>query len=436
MLHIIWKQLRNQWKKNVWIALELLLIFCLIWYMVDYFFVLGYNKSIPSHRNIKDTYMVSLGSFSQTHPNYSEEENTQEARFENYQRIIDRIKEHPQVESVALALGPASFPALGANNSTEYRNPEDTTTVVEAQFIMFMTDEDYFKVFRHTTDHGKKAVSVSDYDWSTPGDILISRLLEEKLFPGQSAVGKTIERSYVHPDYPRDRYRVIGILDNIKFFSHLRPYGNVYIPIPFNEETFSQAFLGIRTKDHMVSSEFTASFKKEMSSKLRVGNYYLGGISSLEQMEKDTDYRSGITNDIRTRTALMIFIFINIALCVLGTFWYRANRRQEEIGVRRAMGSNTGSIWALFIAEGLLLLTIITLPAMLIEIQFIHTDLIETIGRDRRSYGDYLPDHTVARFLITNLITWLLMAIMVVLAIWYPTRSASRITPVDALRDE
>jgi ABC-type lipoprotein release transport system permease subunit len=68
--------------------------------------------------------------------------------------------------------------------------------------------------------------------------------------------------------------------------------------------------------------------------------------------------------------------------------------------------------------------------------QFVYADLIETLGRDIKSYGDYLPDHAVLRFLITNLTTWLLMAGMVTLAIWYPTRSASRIKPVDALRDE
>jgi len=404
--------------------------------MVDYFFVLGYNKSLASHRDIKNTYMINMGSFSNTHPNYVEAENTPEARFANYRRIINRIKEHPQVESVALGFGPGAFPALGANYSTEYRSASDTTSIAEAQFIQFMTEEDYFKVFRYTKDNGKTPVSISDYDWTDPSHVLISSLLAEKLFPGESAVGKTIERTYVHPDYPRDRYRIIGVIDNIKFFSYLRPMGNVYIPTPFNEHTFSQAFLGIRTKDNIPPLQFTTDFKKEMSGTLRIGNYYLGGISSLDQIETETDYRSGITNDVRTRTALLIFIFINITLCVLGTFWYRVNKRREEIGIRRAMGSNTGDIWKLFIAESLILLTIIAIPAMLIEMQFVYADLIETLGRDIKSYGDYLPDHTVLRFLITNGITWFLMAGMVTLAIWYPTRSASRIKPVDALRDE
>lgn len=436
MIYAIWKQLKNQWKKNIWISLELLLIFCLVWYMVDYFFVLGYNKSLASHRDIRNTYMISMGSFSNTHPNYSEVENTPEARLANYRRVIDRIKEHPQVESVALGFGPGSFPALGANFSTEYRSASDTTQIVEAQFVQFMVAEDYFKTFRYTRDNGKTPVSLSDYDWNDPSHVLISTLLAEKLFPGESAVGKSIERTYVHPDAPRDHYRVIGVIDNIKFFSYLRPMGNVYIPTPFNEQTFSQAFMAIRTKDDIPHLRFIADFKKAMSGTLRIGNYYLGGISSLDQVEKETDYRSGITNDVRTRTALLIFIFINITLCVLGTFWFRANKRREEIGVRRAMGSNTGDIWKLFIAEGLILLSLMVIPAMLIEVQLVYAGLIETLGQDIKSYGDYLPDRMVLRFLITNLLTWLVMAGMVTLAIWYPTRQASRVSPVDALRDE
>lgn len=436
MIYTVWKQLRNQWKKNIWISLELLLIFCLVWYMVDYFFVLGYNKSLSSHRDIRDTYMISLGSFSNTHPDYIEAENTPQARFANYRRAIDRIREHPQVESVALGSGPGSFPALGANFSTEYRSAADTAQIAEAQFVQFFTTEDYFKTFRYTRENGKIPLSLSDYDWSDPSNVLISTLLAEKLFPGQSAVGQTLERTYVEPDHPRDRYRIIGVIDNIKFFSYLRPMGNIYLPVAFNDQTFSQAFLAIRTRDHLPHRQFTADFKKTMSGTLRIGNYYLGDISSLDQIETETDYRSGITNDVRTRVALLIFIFINITLCVLGTFWFRANKRREEIGIRRAMGSDTGNIRKLFLIESLILLTLVTLPAMLIETQFVHGGLIETLGQDIKSYGDYLPDHTILRFLITNGITWLLMAAMVTLAIWYPIRQACRVKPVDALRDE
>ncbi|UQT36148.1 hypothetical protein M5E82_12060 [Parabacteroides distasonis] len=42
-----WIQLMNRWRSNVWVCVELLLAFCLAWYMVDYFFVEIYNRSLP-----------------------------------------------------------------------------------------------------------------------------------------------------------------------------------------------------------------------------------------------------------------------------------------------------------------------------------------------------------------------------------------------------
>lgn len=436
MLNSIWKQLLNRRKKNIWIVLELLLIFCLVWYIVDYFFVLGYNKSLTSHRDINNTYFIQLGNLTDTHPDYRAEENTPEAAPENFRRIINRIKEYPQIETIALAYDHSSLPGLGSFNGSTFRNAGDTTRMAEAQRIMFAPEGDYLKLFRHTTNNGKNPVSFADYNRNEPSAAVISKMLEDELFPGESAIGKTIENTYISPDYPREQYKVTGVIDNIKHFSHSRPNATIYFPMPLNEYTFRSFHITVRTKQDIPPLQFTADFKKEMSGRLKVGNYYLMNISSLVTASRETDYRAGMTNEIRTRIALMIFFFLSILLCVLGTFWQRANVRREEIGIRRALGSDAVGIGRIFVIEGLLLLTVAMLPAMLIEAQLIFVGLIDTLGQSPNSYGNYLPDRTILRFLITNGITWFLMAIVIIVAIWLPARSAGRIKPVDALRDE
>lgn len=435
MIQIIWKQLLNQRKKNIWIALELLLIFCLVWYMVDFFFVLGYNLSLTSHRDNKNTYMLQMATFSPNHPDYSETEAEPTAGLANFHRIINRLKEHPDIETVAIAPGYDSFPETGSNSETEYRELNDTTNVASAQFIRFMPEEDYLKVFHHTTDNGKKAVSVADYDWNDPSHVLVNRMMAEKLFPGQSAVGKTIERTYSAPDAPRGQYKIMGVVDDVKRLPFLRPNAMIFRTERLSEDNFAWAVIAFRTKDNKPSTQFASAFKKEMSSKLRIGNYYLQNVSAFTDMASDLSYRSGTTNTIRLRTALMVFFLASIFLCVLGTFWYRVNVRREEIGIRRALGSDVNSISWLFVVEGLLLLTLAVPVAMLIEGQFIFAGVIETLGAHYLSYGNYLPDHTILRFLITNAFAWLLMAAVMILAIWYPAHSASRIPPVEALRN-
>lgn len=436
MLNNIWKQLLNRRKKNLWIALELLLIFCLVWYIVDYFFVLGYNKSLSSHRDVSNTYFVQLGNLSDKHPDYRAEESSPEASLENFRRIINRIKDHPQIETIALAFDHSSLPGLGSFNGSTFRNAEDTARVAEAQRIMFAPEGDYLKLFRHTSDNGKKQISLTDYNWNDPSSAVISRMLEKELFPNGSAIGKTIENIWTSPDHPREQYRIIGVIDDIKHFSYLRPNATIFFPMPLNEFTFNRMQIAFRTKQDLSSLQFTADFKKEMSSQLKIGNYYLMNLSSLVRADQDTEYRAGMTNDIRLRAALMIFFFLSILLCALGTFWQRVNVRREEIGVRRALGSDAIGIGKLFIMEGLLLLTIVVPVAMIIETQLIFAGLIDTLGQSPNSYGNYLPDHTVIRFLITNCITWILMAIVIIIAIWLPARSASQLSPVDALRDE
>lgn len=436
MLKNIWIQLVNRRSKNIWLALELLLIFCLIWYIVDYFFVLGYNESLTSHRDIEETYYIQLGVLSDTHADFSTEENTPQASIDNLLRVVERLREHPDVETVALANSNVSLPSLGGFFGSEFRNAEDTNKVANVQRVMFDPKEDYLKTFRYTAGQGTKTASVADYDWSDPGAVLISQMVADQLFPGGQAIGKTIENTYLSPENPRETCRVIGVVDNIKEYSYTRPICTVYFPSPLNEQTYRDMRIAIRTKENVSGVLFASNFKKEMSSRLKIGNYYLMGVTPFSQMAKDTNYRYGITNEIRLRVGLMLFFLVSITLCVLGTFWYRVAARREEIGVRRALGADIGSIRRLFVWEGLLLLSLILLPAMLVEIPLIHAGLLDTIGQSTYSYGSYLPDHAVLRFLITNVITWLLMALIIIVAITYPGWLAGRIHPVDALRDE
>ena len=43
---------------------------------------------------------------------------------------------------------------------------------------------------------------------------------------------------------------------------------------------------------------------------------------------------------------------------------------------------------------------------------------------------------TVGRLLLVSLLTWLLLAVIITLAIWYPSRKAARLEPAEALHYE
>jgi ABC-type antimicrobial peptide transport system permease subunit len=422
MLKSIFIQILNRKRSNGWIVLELILVFSLVWYISDYFFVLNYNYSIPDGRNLKHTWQVALAEYPDIHPRYSAEANTDEALETNFARILQTIRNYPGVEVVSVS-DRYSTPVGGSYIGNSFFSVDDSTNSVSGQEISIDPKEDFFRVFGYTTDNGKTPVKTGDFDWSNPKGVVIGHSVADRLFPDGQAIGKMITRDYI----------ILGVVDNIKRFDYERPQHVYYLPFRPAPNDLKDVTISIRTSSSLADASFQEAFKKEMKSRLQVGNFYLKEVVSYSRSAAD---RKNNNYDMRVRTYLMLFFLLNILLCVMGTFWYRIQTRREEIGVRKAMGSTGRSIRNLLLAEGLCLLLIATLPAMFLEFQFVHAGLIDTLGQNDDNKGMYLPDRTMLRFLITNGITWTVMAAVVITAIWLPARKAAAMSAADALHYE
>lgn len=141
----------------------------------------------------------------------------------------------------------------------------------------------------------------------------------------------------------------------------------------------------------------------------------------------------GDVDKVNTQTVVVLFLLVNVFLGLIGTFWFRTRRRRNEIALRLAMGSTKKQIFCLLMGEGLLLLTLVALPAMLVcynvgVAEFImgHTELITT----------WPVEWSFLRFLLGSLGAWLLIALMVVTGIWFPAQQAIDIQPAEALHEE
>lgn len=141
----------------------------------------------------------------------------------------------------------------------------------------------------------------------------------------------------------------------------------------------------------------------------------------------------GLSNSRMQQRISELFLLVNVFLGLIGTFWFRTRRRRNEIALRLAMGSTKKQIFCLLMGEGLLLLTLVTLPAMIVcynvgiaEFTMGHTELITT----------WPVKWSFLRFLLGSLGAWLLIALMVVIGIWFPARQAIKIQPAEALHEE
>jgi hypothetical protein len=431
MLKSILTQILNRKRSNAWITVELLLVFILVWYMTDYFFVLNCNYHIPDYRNTDHAWQISLGEYLESYSQYRAEENTGEAREANYARILRTLQDYPGVEAVSVSFS-GSYPGSSSFEGCTFLSVDDSTRYANVQRITFNSQGDFFRVFEYSTEAGKQPVSAQDFDWTQPNGIVISRSMADALFPDSPATGKEVYRSN---DVNR-RYTVLGVVDNIKRFDYGRPQGAIYEALRLDSTNVRHARISIRANASIGEAAFGDNFKAEMTKRLQVGNFYLKSVVPYRKIVAKINADFGVDNAVRIRTYLMIFFLLNILLCVMGTFWYRISLRRSETGLRKVLGSSQKGIRNLFFTEGLCLLTIAALPAIFIEFQFVHTGLIDTLGQEGDNIGMYFPDRTALRFLVTNAITWVVMSAVIITAIWLPSRKAAAMPAAEALHYE
>ena len=429
MLKSILTQIWNRKQNNSWITIELVLVFCLIWYMTDYFFVLTYNYSIPNYRNIDHTFLIKLGKYDPDNSEYNEKEDEEKAKEANFERVLQTIQSYPGIESLSISFY-GSVPEAGSYSGTICANPNDTTAGYADSMDKYInTNFDFFRVFGYTTNNGKKQVSMHDFDWSQPNGVVISSSIEQQLYGKNSALGKEIKKG-------KELYKIVGVVDNTKRFDYQRPQHAIYTALPLSDYDTESTEIAVRSNSTYSDVIFRENLEKELNSKFPIGNFYLKNITSFKYISSQTKTIFGMVYEIQIRIYLMLFFLVNIILCIVGTFWYRVNTRREEIGIRKALGSSSSSIRNNLILEGLCLLTIATLPAMIISYQFVHAGLIETLGATRKNPTIYLPDRTFLRSLITNAITWIIIAAVVIAAVWLPARKAAAMEAAEALHYE
>lgn len=171
------------------------------------------------------------------------------------------------------------------------------------------------------------------------------------------------------------------------------------------------------------SRDFAEHLMKLSANQLSVGNLFILKVHDYEDLRND--FQQGSYNQVQVRFWMMGFLLLNILLGIVGTFWFRTQHRRAESALRIAVGSSRMQLWQRLNKEGLLLLTLAALPAAAICYNIGHLELTE-------GYMEW----GVVRFLITFVITYLLMALMILIGIWFPARQVIRIQPAEALREE
>ena len=219
----------------------------------------------------------------------------------------------------------------------------------------------------------------------------------------------------------------------MKPYDYTRPAAYILFPVnkaetyKMNDQDIWSYFeIYFRTKSGFSEKDFAQKFKQEMKGQLEIGNFFLADVKPLEAVRDNYLKNRGITSGIQYRIGFSVFFLINIFLAVIGTFWFRIEQRQSEIGLRLAVGSSKRNIRSIMFMESLLLLLIAAIPALLVCINLQKFEFISSEDLDL----------TVWRFLGNTFITGGLLVLVIMFGTWYPSFRASKVSPADALHYE
>ena len=171
--------------------------------------------------------------------------------------------------------------------------------------------------------------------------------------------------------------------------------------------------------------EFVAWVNENTGGYLSVGNVYVNDLTSIDSIRHLN--QANIRELVHNRLAIVAFLMMSIFLGLLGAFWFRTQSRVGEIAIRKVNGATSAMIFRRLMGEGLLILTAVTPIALLGDWVLVRLDLVVYLFTDAAPLWQYAT---------CAVITYLLIALAVVLGIWFPGRKAMAVDPARALADE
>jgi ABC-type transport system, involved in lipoprotein release, permease component len=421
MIRHIFKIIWNERKTNSWIVLEYILVFCILWFCCDYLYYIGKSYYEPLGFDISNTYFIQMEN------DYIESGKlTNDERYSHSLTFMERVKQYPGVENVSLSN--ASMPYSNGVAGSSYFINSDTTA---QNFRIRRVSSEFFDVFRIKLTKGKT------FDPTDP-------------FSQNHAIISSDRNGYfgdpkntIYPVYEVDSLVigsnnnlssiiVIGVTEKLKS-KFYEPYAYTVF-LPLHKGAFHLGGeITIRVNPNAAKG-FEKRFKNDMKDRLSIGPYAFSDITSVKKLQNEFAKRVGITNNLNSVYSITSFLIINIFLGIIGTFWYRTESRKSEVGLRIALGSSKRKIKTLLYTETIFLLLISAFIGVNICINIGQTDLLTALGIPKANHSNI--GSGIEQYFINFGLTFLFLAIISLLAVWYPTRQSSNMHPAEALHEE
>ncbi len=237
-------------------------------------------------------------------------------------------------------------------------------------------------------------------------------------------IDRDIEREYFDGDalskrFHDDSYEVIGVVNPFKRSDIERPYPCLFRFREISDENpeFYVDFLIRVSHGHI--NDFLDVAGNEVFSVLNSEDWSMDSINTLENQRIEQNKSEG------TRRLVIIlviaFVVLNIVLGVIGILWYNTYLRIHEMGIKKAVGNYRTRIIRELVLENIILALAGALPVVLILAQ---------------SEGLRVTPVKGELFLLSQVLSFVVMMVLVILCSVLPAKIASSIHPAVALKYE
>jgi len=331
----------------------------------------------------------------------------QQAQF--FVDVIARLREQPQVAGAAAVIG---LPMSGFNPRSPYSvGGRPVLPLPQRQIAnLGIVSDDYFRVMRISFAAGR-AFNADDRE-GAPGVCIINESLARRLFPGESALGHILLRG-------KDadlKAEVVGVIHDVKTNGLNVPAPDeIYYPM----RQLPRPGMAIVARTDGDPAALQAVLRSTVAA---VDNDQ--PISFFATLESSVAQSLGVQRIVASLTA--VFAALALLLSAIGLYSvlaYAVSQRTSEIGIRMALGAQSGQVIGLVMRDGLQLVTIglvAGLAAAAGAARLIETLLFGVRPLDPIVYGGVA----------------VVFAVVAVLACLVPSLRASRIDPLLALRAE
>ncbi|MEW6127997.1 MAG: ABC transporter permease [Acidobacteriota bacterium] len=333
-----------------------------------------------------------------------------ERLVEFYKQLFERVEANPGVR--AITFGTVPLIAHYINDNSLILPGETTQTPDQHITNVQEVRENYFSTMEIPLLQGRNFGSQDSE--KAPKVAIVSQLLAEKFFPGENPIGKRVG----FDEETLGKIEIIGIVRDITYNSQREERAPmIYLPWLQATDTLGEMSFAVRTVGEPTAS--AAAIRQtisEMDNTMPIREIKTQVKQSQEALAEERLYASLIG----------FFSLLSVLLSAIGLYGvlaYSVTQRFHEIGIRRALGANTGDVLRLIIWQGvkLVLIGLLIGGAGVFALTRIIENQLYNV-----SATDPLTISIVGGFLLMTAL----------FACWIPAYRATKVDPMVALRYE